>query len=141
MLHSIAKATLMLFVFTLLLTMPVSSGHAAPAPPVSAVQSSPDFTIAVTPAFALRKRGSGEPYDITVQSLNGFDGTINFTVTGLFPGSSIPIPPAPVTGSGGSSFDILTMHPPTTPIGTFTLTITGISGNISHSQHVTLQMR
>lgn len=31
MLHSIAKATLMLFVSTMLLTVPVSSGHATPA--------------------------------------------------------------------------------------------------------------
>jgi hypothetical protein len=135
-----------ILVFCILLTAlatPVPLGHAAPAlPPGSvAVASSPDFTISVTPTFAVRKRGSGEPYTITIEALNGFNGTVNFTVTGLFPGSSLfPVPPPPVTGSGTSGFDILTQHPPNTPQGTFTLTITGQSGTLSHSQDVTLQM-
>ncbi|HEV3315957.1 MAG TPA: hypothetical protein VG488_03265 [Candidatus Angelobacter sp.] len=134
------KATFTLFIFMLALTAPAMLGHAAPAPPPPAVQS-PDFTISVTPAFATRKRGSGEPYTITIQALNGFNGTVNFTVTGLFPGSSqFPVPPPPVTGSGTSGFDILTQHPPTTPQGTFTLTIIGTSGSLSHSQQVKLQM-
>jgi hypothetical protein len=135
------KATFTLFIFTLALTAPAMLGHAAPAPPPAPVVSLPDFTISVTPTFATRKRGSGEPYDITIQALNGFNGTVNFTVTGLFPGASqFPVPPPPVTGSGTSNFDILTQHPPTTPIGTFTLTITGTSGSLSHSQQVKLQM-
>ena len=142
MLQVICKAALALlgFVFAvaLFLSAPLPAGHAAP-PPV-AVQSTPDFTISVTPTFASRKRGSGELYIIDVSAVNGFNGTVNFTVTGLFPGARIPIPPPPVTGSGQSSFDILTQHPPTTPIGTFTLTITGSSGSLSHSQQVTLMM-
>jgi hypothetical protein len=143
MLRVLPKAALALlafgFVAALSLSAPLPTGHAAP--PVAVVQSTPDFTISVTPTFASRKRGSGEPYDIAVTAVNGFNGTVSFTVTGLFPGSRIPIPPATVTGSGTSSFDILTEHPPTTPIGTFTLTITGTSGSLSHSQNVTLMMR
>jgi hypothetical protein len=135
------KATFTLFIFTLALTAPALLGHAAPAPPRAPAVALPDFTISVTPTFATRKRGSGEPYTITIQALNGFNGTVNFTVTGLFPGSSqFPVPPPPVTGSGTSGFDILTQHPPTTPQGTFTLTITGTSGSLSHSQQVMLQM-
>jgi hypothetical protein len=143
MLQAISKGALALLGFVvvaaLFLSAPLPTGHAAP--PAPAVQSTPDFTISVTPTFASRKRGSGEPYDIAVTAVNGFSGTVNFTVTGLFPGASIPIPPPPVTGSGASSFDIITQHPPTTPIGTFTLTITGKSGSLSHSQNVTLMMR
>jgi hypothetical protein len=140
----VPKAASALLAFTIVvalsLAMPPATGHAAPPPSPVAIQSAPDFAISVTPAFAARKRGSGEPYNIAVTAVNGFNGTINFTVTGLFPGASIPIPPPPVTGSGQSSFDIITQHPPTTPIGTFTLTITGASGSIAHSQQVTLQM-
>jgi hypothetical protein len=145
MLRVSTKAALALvafaFVAALFLSAPLTTGHAAPPPAAIVFQSAPDFTISVTPTFANRKRGSGEPYDIQVTAVNGFNGTVNFTVTGLFPGASIPIPPPPVTGSGQSSFDIITQHPPITPIGTFILTITGTSGNISHSQQVTLQMR
>lgn len=142
MVRVLPKAALALlafgFVAALFLSAPLPTGHAAP--PLVVVQSTPDFTISVTPTFALRKRGTGEPYDIQVTAVNGFNGTVNFKVTGLFPGASIPIPPPSVTGSGESSFDIITQHPPTTPIGTFTLTITGTSGSLSHSQNVTLQM-
>lgn len=132
----------LLFMFLMALAMPVPLGHATSQPAnLVFVQSAPDFTMSVTPTFAVRKRGSGEPYTITIQALNGFNGTVNFTVTGLFPGSSqFPIPPDPVTGSGTSGFDILTQHPPATPQGTFTLTITGKSGSLSHSKQVTLQM-
>jgi hypothetical protein len=145
MLRVFPKAAIAVLAFTfvaaLFLSAPVSTGHAAPPPPAVAFQSAPDFSISVTPTFASRKRGSGEPYDIAVTALNGFTGTVNFQVTGLFPGASIPIPPPSITGTAVSSFDILTQHPPITPIGTFTLTITGTSGNLSHSQQVTLMMR
>lgn len=134
---------LLMFCVVLALAAPVPSGHAAAAQPSPVVAAStPDFTLSVTPTFASRKRGSGEPYTITIGAVNGFNGTVNFNVTGLFPGASqFPVPPPPVTGSGTSGFDILTQHPPTTPIGTFTLTITATSGALSHSQDVTLQMR
>ena len=139
------KARTILFLCILLtaLAAPVPSGHAAPALHAAsvAVSSTPDFTLSVTPAFAVRKRGSGEPYTITIGAVNGFNGTVDFTVTGLFPGASqFPVPPPPVTGSGTSGFDILTQHPPTTPQGTFTLTIRATSGSLVHSQDVTLQM-
>ncbi len=137
------KYTLLFYTLLTLLIAPAPLGHAIPAsaPATAAVQSSPDFTMSVTPVSAVRKRGSGEPYTITIQAVNGFSGTVNFAVSGLFPGSSLfPVPPPSVTGSGTSGFDILTQHPPATPQGTFTLTITGTSGSLSHSQQVTLQM-
>lgn len=137
------KHTLLFCILLTALAVPIPSGHAAPPlqPTPVAVAGTPDFTLSVTPTFALRKRGSGEPYTITIGAVNGFDGTVNFNVTGLFPGSSqFPVPPPPVTGSGTSGFDILTQHPPATPIGTFTLTITATSGTLKHSQDVTLQM-
>ncbi len=120
---------------------PSLNAKQAVLPASTAVQTAPDFTLSVTPVSATRKRGTGESYTITIGALNGFNGTVNFTVTGLFQGSSqFPVPPPPVTGSGTSGFDILTQHPPTTPTGTFTLTITATSGSLTHSQNVTLTM-
>jgi hypothetical protein len=139
--HLSRKIPALLFftLFTLLL-LPITGGHATAAP-VAAAALTPDFTMSVTPVSAVRKRGTGEPYTITIQAVNGFAGTVNFAVSGLFPGASqFPVPPPPVTGSGTSGFDILTQHPPTTPQGTFTLTITGTSGSLSHTRQVTLQM-
>jgi len=134
------KATFTLFLYILALAAPAMLGHAVPAPKAPVV-ATPDFSMSVTPAFVARKRGTGFLWDISVTALDGFNGTVNFKVTGLFPGASIPSSflPAPVTGSGASSFGILTQKV-VTPRGTFTLTVTGTSGSLSHSQNVTIQM-
>jgi hypothetical protein len=135
------KATFTLFLYMLALAAPAMLGHAAPAPKAPVVATA-DFSMSVTPTFVARKRGTGFSWDISVMALNGFNGTVNFTVTGLFPGASMPPSffPTPVTGSGTSSFGILTQKPPHTPQGTFTLTVTGRSGSLSHSQNVMIQM-
>jgi hypothetical protein len=132
-----ATVTLALCTLLLALAVPVSSGHAAP--PTTMV-ATPDFAMSVTPVSSVRKRGTGMLWDISITAVNGFNGTVNFNVTGLFPGSRIGFVPTPVTGSGTSGFSILTQKPPITPIGTFTLTVTGTSGSLSHSQQVTIQM-
>lgn len=135
------KATFTLLIYMFALAAPAMLGHAAPAPKPPVV-ATPDFSISVTPAFSTRKRGTGMLWDIKVTALNGFDGTVNFRVTGLFPGAVMGAGdfPTPVTGSGTSGFGIETAKPPTTPQGTFTLTVTGTSGSLSHSQNVTIQM-
>lgn len=142
MLHrSLKVTTLASCLWLLALTAAVPSGHAASAPrPAAKAAALPDFTLSVTPTTSVRKRGTGMLWDIAVQAVNGFNGTVTFQVTGLFPGSRIGFAPTPVTGSGTSGFSILTEKPPHTPIGTFTLTVTGTSGALSHSQQVTIQM-
>src|SRR5260370_25951071 len=134
------RARFTLFLYVLALAAPAMLGHAAPAPKAQVVAAAA-FSLSVTPAFVARKRGTGFTWDISVTALNGFNGTVNFTVTGLFPGASIPssfLPPL-VTGSGTSFFGILTQKV-VTPRGTFTLTVTGTSGSLSHSQNVMIQM-
>ncbi len=140
MLQKKVNATLVVLVYVLALAAPATMGHATPKL-TAPVVATPDFTMSVTPTFVTRKRGTGFLWDISVTAVNGFNGTVNFTVTGLFPGASIPssFEPTPVTGSGTSNFGILTQKV-VTPQGTFTLTVTGTSGSISHSQSVQIQM-
>jgi len=135
------KATFTLFIYMLALAPPAMLGHAAP-PPKAPVVATPDFSMSVTPTFSTRKRGTGMLWNISVTALNGFNGTVHFKVTGLFPGAVMGAGdfPTPVTGSGTSSFGIETQRPPITPQGTFKLTVTGTSGSLSHSQDVTIQM-
>ncbi|HLJ89736.1 MAG TPA: hypothetical protein VKZ53_23195 [Candidatus Angelobacter sp.] len=110
--------------------------------PANVVQAgTPDFSVSVSPATESRKRGTGAVYDITITSLNGFSGTIQETITGA--------PPA-TTGDGTASFNlaagqtlflshIFQTHKVTTPIGTFTLTFTYTSGNITHTVQTILK--
>ena len=55
-----------------------------------------------------------------VLALNGFAGTVNFTVTGLPPGAAGSFSPASVAGSGTSTLSVSTST--STPAGTYTLT-------------------
>jgi hypothetical protein len=96
----------------------------------------PDFSISASPASQTVTRSSSTSYTVTVAALNGFNGTVNFSVSGLPFRSSGSFNPPSVTGSGTSTLTVSTGRK--TPFGTFTLTITGTSGNLTHSTNVTL---
>ncbi len=114
----------------------------AVATPDFAVLNGPD-----TPSTQTVKRGSGTLFDITLESLNGFDGVVTFSATGVpiktTSGFSVPT----LTGSGDTTFDLQTIKPAHdpggigTPPGTYAITITGTSGALSHSVGVTLIVR
>ncbi len=107
-----------------------------------AASSAPDFSISINPTSRTVKRGSGTLYDIDVQALNGFDGTVTFTISGLCPNCTMNQfdQPPPVTGSGTSTFG-LEVKKHTFITGTFTLTITATSGSLQHTAHATLIVR
>lgn len=138
MLHTRLKSTLTLLFLTLTLTAPLPWGSATPATAATLAQSSPDFSIVINPTSRHVKRGSGTLYDIDVTALDGFNGTVTFTITGLPPNTSATSP-QPVTGSGVSTFTVQT-HKIITPTGTFTLTITGTSGSLTHTAQATLSI-
>jgi hypothetical protein len=79
-------------------------------------------------------------YNVTLTSLNNFSGNVNLSVSGLPSKTTGTFNPPSVTLSpGGSGGSVLTVDADRGGArGTFTLTITGTSGAISHSQDVTL---
>jgi hypothetical protein len=96
----------------------------------------PDFSIAATPASQTVTRGSSTTYTVTVGSLNGFAGPVALSVSGLPSRATAIFNPTSITGSGSSTLTITTNR--RSPVGTFTLTITGTSGSLTHSTTVTL---
>ena len=98
--------------------------------------TTPDFSVAATPASQTVTAGNSTNYTATVTALNGFSGTVTWSVSGLPTGASGNFNPATVTGSGSSTLTITTTN--TTPSGTNTLTITGTSGSLVHNSTVTL---
>ena len=90
------------------------------------IASSPDFTLASSPASQSVTQGAGTTYTQTVAALNGFNGAVALTVSGLPTGATGTFSPTSVTGSGTSTLTVTTAV--TTPAGTYTLTITGTSG-------------
>jgi polygalacturonase/uncharacterized membrane protein len=96
----------------------------------------PDFTISATPSSQTVTAGSGTTYTTSVTAVNGFTGTVSLSVSGLPSGASGSFNPTSVTGSGNSTLSVSTSS--STPAGTYTLTITGTSGSLTHSTTVTL---
>jgi hypothetical protein len=96
----------------------------------------PDYSVSATPASQTVIQGSGTSYTATVTPVNGFTGTVTFSVTGLPSGAAGTFNPTSVTTSGSSTLSVTTST--TTPTGSYPLTITGTSGTLSHSASVTL---
>lgn len=99
----------------------------------------PDFTITATPASRTVTRGGSTTYTVTIAPVNGFNSSVNFSVTGLPSRTTASFSPASVTGSGNSTLTITTQRK--TGVGTKVLTITGTSGSLSHSTTVQLTVQ
>jgi regulation of enolase protein 1 (concanavalin A-like superfamily) len=104
---------------------------------VSITTPAPDFTLTATPSSQTVTVGAGTSYTANVGSLNGFSGTVSLSVSGLPTGATGSFSPTSISGgSGSSTLSVATAS--TTPAGTYTLTITGTSGSLSHAATVTL---
>ena len=110
---------------------PVNGMQIVPAGPPA-----PDFTVSAAPASRSVVQGSGTTYTATVGRLNGFAGTVTLGVSGLPANASGSFSPATVTAQGDSTLTVSTAG--TTPPGTSTLTISGVSGGVTRSTTVSL---
>ncbi len=104
---------------------------------VTLVVTAPDFSLTASPASQTVVVGSTANYTATVAALNGYTGTVSFSVSGLPAGASPVFTPPSVTGSGSSGLAITTTVG-TTPSGSYPLVITGTDGVITHTANVTL---
>jgi hypothetical protein len=93
-----------------------------------------DFTLSATPASQTVIQGNGTSYGVTVTPTNGFTGQATLSVSGLPSGASGSFNPNP----SGSTSTLSVTTSTTTPAGTYTLTITGVSGALTHTSQVTL---
>jgi hypothetical protein len=98
---------------------------------VNPVGGTPDFTISVSPASLTVTRGNSGTYTVTIGAVNGFSGTVTLSVAGLGSRVTATFNPTSVNGSGTSSLRVSVGSRATR--GTRALTITGVSGSLSHS--------
>src|SRR5207249_423688 len=119
------------------LTVTVVSGRLTPTRfPSPALFRSPDFALSATPGSQTVAQGNSTSYTVSVSALNGFSGTVGLSASGLPTGATATFSPTSVTGSGSSMLNVTTSS--TTPLGSYTLTIFGASGSLTHSVSVTL---
>jgi fibronectin type 3 domain-containing protein len=126
------------------LTVIDDSGNSDDSPPtrtITVLPPSADFSIAVSPSSQAVIPGQSATFTVTVTPLSGFSGAVSLNVGSEngFPSgiTSGGFSPSSIAGSGGSS--TLTMNTTTsaTPYA-LSLTITGTSGNITHTASTTL---
>ena len=96
-----------------------------------------DFTLSATPASQTAESGTSASYTVTIAPLNGYTGTVSFSVSGLPAGATATFTPASITTSGDSTLAIATTAG-TTPSGSYSLTITGTDGILTRTATVTL---
>jgi uncharacterized membrane protein len=118
------------------LTITGSSGTVSHTVTLTLVVAAPDFTMTATPASLNVTRGSNGNYTVTVGAVSGFNGTVNLSVTGLPARTTAAFTPTSITGSGTSTLKITVQS--NASRGTFTLTVKGVSGTLTHTQAVTL---
>ncbi len=114
----------------------VTDDDGATSAPATRTVTVADFSLSATPASRSVVGGAGTTYTATVAPINGFTGTVGFNVLGLPSGASASFTPGSVSGSGSTTLAVSTS--PSTPVGTYTLTINGTSGPITRSTNVTL---
>jgi subtilisin family serine protease len=102
------------------------------------LNAQPDFALAASPSSVAVVPGAAAVFDVAVTSRNGFAGDVTLSLSGLTAAqASWSFEPALIPGASGSSGLTVTTPAGLTP-GTYPLTITGTSGNTSHSAALTL---
>ena len=100
----------------------------------------PDFSLSASPPSQTVVQGNSTTYTVTVTPENGYNGTVNLTVSGCPSNTTCTLNP---TSSGPPSYPTSTLIVQTTsstPTGTYTLTITGTdsTGHPIHTSTVQL---
>ena len=101
---------------------------------VTLVVNALDFSLTASPSSQIVVQGNGTSYTITINQINGFSGQVTFSVSGLPTDAGYTITPNP--GTTTSTLSVTTAS--TTPTGSSQVTVTGISGSLTHTATVTL---
>jgi hypothetical protein len=96
----------------------------------------PDFTLGASPSSrsVSRHHRQSASYAITVNLVGGFNQSVAFSVQGVPSGATFTL--TPPTSSSGTTLVVQASQ--STPRGTYTITVTGASGSLTHSVSVRL---
>jgi uncharacterized membrane protein len=103
------------------------------------VSAGTDFSLAAATASQTVTVGGYAIYPLSVSISSGASAAVSLTASGLPTGVTAEFSPKSVTGSGTVNFAAITSR--TTPLGTYTLTVTGTCGSHTHSVTLTLVVK
>jgi uncharacterized membrane protein len=97
-----------------------------------------DFTVSVQSSLTVTS-GSATTSNVTLNSLNGFAGTVNLATSASPSGVTVSLSPTSITltsgGTGASNLNVTS-----STVGTYTVTITGTSASLSHTAFVNVNV-
>ncbi|MDE3100203.1 MAG: DUF1349 domain-containing protein, partial [Verrucomicrobiota bacterium] len=96
------------------------------------------FLPLVSPSSETVTVGGSASNTVTLYSVNGFNGTVDLSVSGLPSGASGSFSPASVVVPGSSTLTITTSS--STSTGSYNLTVTGVSGSLTNTTSMTLNV-
>ena len=100
------------------------------------INPAPDFTISAAPASGSVTVGGSTTTTVSTTAVGGFTGTVSLSASGLPAGATATFNPTSVTAGASSTLTLATS--PSTPTGTFPITITGTSGTLTHTTSYSL---
>lgn len=102
----------------------------------------PDFILSAFPPSQPILNGESASYTVAVTSINGFNAPVTLSLSGLPNGAIHSFDPNPTTPpiNGTVQSDLTISATSIITIGTYTLTISGTGGSLSHSFNVTLEV-
>jgi autotransporter-associated beta strand protein len=95
-----------------------------------------NFALSASPPSQTVVVGGSTSYNATVAATNGFNGLVNFTVSGLPANASGNFSPPTITGAGSTTLNVIASN--TVAPGTYPLTLTATSGSLSSTSSVVL---
>ncbi len=100
------------------------------------------FSVDATPGSQSVTAGGATSYTVLVSPLAGVRPTVALTVSGLPSGTTAAFSPSSVTvtNATGNTSTLTVTTSSSTPAGTYSLTITGSNGTVSHSDTVVLSV-
>ncbi len=99
--------------------------------------ATPNFTLSASPTSLTITRGSHGTSTITIHPTGGFTGSVALTATGMGSGVTAGFVPNSTT-----STSVLTLTASgSARTGTFTITVHGVSGSLSHTTTISLRVR
>jgi Big-like domain-containing protein/putative Ig domain-containing protein len=104
-------------------------------------QSVGDFTISASPASQTISSGKSAFYTLLVTSVGGLTGNVSLSCSAGPPNATCTVSPSSVMLNGSATAKITLLTSKNVNHGTFTLTFTGVLGNLTHSTDVSLTVK
>ena len=120
------------------ITVQGTSGALVHTVSLTLVVTAPDFAVVASPSNVSATQGSSATSTISLSNLNGFNGTVTITASGVPTGTTAKLSRTSLSGTTTATLTLATTT--STPAGAYNVRVTGVSGSLTHVTTVTLSV-